>query len=65
MSWDTSIKGFKSYLQIERSLSDNSVQAYIRDVEKFANYAIPLDLSELKVTFENLPRLFCTTLDAL
>ncbi len=23
MSWETSIKGFKSYLQIERSLSDN------------------------------------------
>jgi len=54
MSWDASIKGFKSYLQIERSLSDNSVQAYTRDVKKFANYAIPLDLSELKVTRENI-----------
>ena len=54
MSWDTSIKDFKSYLQIERSLSDNSVQAYIRDVKKFANYAIPLDLSELKITRENI-----------
>ena len=54
MSWETSIKGFKSYLQIERSLSDNSVQAYIRDVKKFANYAIPLDLSELKITRENI-----------
>lgn len=50
MSWETSIKGFKSYLQIERSLSDNSVQAYIRDVDKFANYAIPIELSELQVT---------------
>ena len=50
MSWETSIKGFKSYLQIERSLSDNSVQAYIRDVKKFANYAILIKLSELKVT---------------
>ena len=50
MSWETSIKGFKSYLQIERSLSDNSVQAYIRDVKKFANYAILIELSELKVT---------------
>jgi len=54
MSWDTSIKSFKSYLQIERSLSDNSVQAYTRDVKKFANYAIPLDLSELKITRENI-----------
>jgi len=50
MSWETSIKGFKSYLQIERSLSDNSVQAYIRDVKKFANYAITIELSELKVS---------------
>ena len=50
MSWETSIKAFKSYLQIERSLSDNSVKAYIRDVKKFANYAIPIELSELKVT---------------
>ena len=49
MSWETSIKGFKSYLQIERSLSDNSVLAYIRDVKKFANYAIPLELSELNI----------------
>ena len=50
MSWGKSIKGFKSYLQIERSLSDNSVQAYIRDVKKFANYAILIELSELNVT---------------
>ena len=50
MSWETSIKGFKSYLQIERSLSDNSVQAYICDVKKFADYAISIEISELKVT---------------
>jgi len=50
MSWGKSIKGFKSYLQIERSLSDNSVQAYIRDVKKFAKYAILIELSEFKVT---------------
>ena len=54
MSWETSIKGFKSYLQIERSLSDNSVQAYIRDINKFASYAIPLNLNELKITRENI-----------
>ena len=54
MSWETSIKGFKSYLQIERSLSDNSVQAYIRDIKKFSSYAIPLNLNELKITRENI-----------
>ena len=54
MSWQTSIKGFKSYLQIERSLSANSVDAYIRDVNKFADYAIPLELNELKITRVNI-----------
>ena len=54
MSWESSIKGFKSYLQIERSLSDNSVQAYIRDVKKFANYAIHLKLNELKIQREDI-----------
>lgn len=54
MSWQTSIKGFKSYLQIERSLSENSVQAYIRDVKKLASYAISIDLDELSITRKNI-----------
>jgi integrase/recombinase XerD len=32
--WDAYKKGFKGYLQLEKSLSDNSVEAYLRDVEK-------------------------------
>jgi len=32
------IRGFKSYLQLERSLSPNSIEAYIRDVEKFVSF---------------------------
>lgn len=36
--WQTYLKGFKAYLQLEKSLSDNSVQAYIRDVEKLSYY---------------------------
>jgi len=31
--WDPYKKGFKAYLQLEKSLSDNSVQAYLRDIE--------------------------------
>ncbi len=31
--WEPYKKGFKDYLQLEKSLSDNSVQAYLRDVE--------------------------------
>jgi len=54
MSWERSIKHFKSYLQIERSLSDNSVEAYSRDIRKLASYAIPLEINELKITRENI-----------
>jgi len=54
MSWERSIKGFKSYLQIERSLSDNSVQAYIRDVKKFSSYSIPKGILDIDVTRSNI-----------
>ena len=50
MSWKTSIKGFKSYLKIERSLSENSVESYIRDIKKLEEYSIRMGISELKVT---------------
>jgi len=30
--WDAYIKGFKAYLQLERSMSDNTVDAYLHDI---------------------------------
>ncbi|TWV99509.1 site-specific tyrosine recombinase XerD [Chitinophaga pinensis] len=36
--WDAYLKGFRSYLQLERSLSANSIEAYLRDVEKLIQY---------------------------
>jgi integrase/recombinase XerD len=36
--WEPYKKGFKAYLQLEKSLSDNSVQAYGRDIELLTNY---------------------------
>lgn len=38
MDWNSSIKGFKSYLKLERSLSKNSIEAYIHDIEKLLQY---------------------------
>ena len=32
--WEVYKKGFKAYLQLEKSLSDNSVEAYLHDIEK-------------------------------
>ena len=36
--WKHLIHSYKAYLQLEKSLSDNSTQAYIRDIEKLTQY---------------------------
>ncbi len=36
--WESYKNGFKAYLQLEKSLSDNSVDAYLRDTEKLTGY---------------------------
>jgi integrase/recombinase XerD len=36
--WSSYLKGFRGYLQLERSLSPNSVEAYLADVNKLLEY---------------------------
>jgi integrase/recombinase XerD len=36
--WEPYKKGFKAYLQLERSLSENSIEAYLNDIEKLTTY---------------------------
>jgi len=36
--WEVYKKGFKAYLQLEKSLSENSVDAYLHDIEKFTQF---------------------------
>jgi integrase/recombinase XerD len=36
--WEPYKKGFRSYLQLEKSLSDNTVQAYLRDIELLTQF---------------------------
>jgi integrase/recombinase XerD len=36
--WNSYLKGFKAFLQLEKSLSKNSVEAYLRDVQMLANF---------------------------
>jgi integrase/recombinase XerD len=38
VSWERFVRGFKQYLQIERSLSGNSIDAYLTDVGKFQQW---------------------------
>lgn len=47
MSWQGYIKGFKSYLKLEKSLSENSVEAYMHDITMLDHF---LDIQKLKVT---------------
>ncbi|WP_316737232.1 site-specific tyrosine recombinase XerD [Pedobacter aquatilis] len=52
MLWQTYIKGFNAYLKLERSLSGNSVNAYLNDVDKLSQYFKSINkepnLSEVK-----------------
>lgn len=54
--WDIHIKHFSNYLKLERSLSVNSIEAYVRDMEKLQQFADMhlKGLSPLKITSKNL-----------
>ncbi len=44
MDWHSAVTGFKNYLILEKSLAPNSVEAYLRDVDKlqiFAEQQVP------------------------
>lgn len=36
--WEAEKKGFKAWLQLEKSLSDHSVEAYLRDIDKLTQF---------------------------
>jgi len=38
MNWETEIKEFKTFLKIENGLSDNSINAYITDLNKLTDF---------------------------
>lgn len=38
MNWQTALKQFKSYLRLERSFSQNTLDAYLTDINKFVRY---------------------------
>jgi integrase/recombinase XerD len=52
MSWKADISGFKNYLRLEKSLSANSIEAYIHDIEKLVQFLefqnIGLSATQLK-----------------
>jgi integrase/recombinase XerD len=38
MRWDSEIRDFKNYLKLERGLSENSIEAYLRDITKLKEF---------------------------
>ena len=56
MTWKTTIHAFESYLTLERGLSSNSIEAYLRDIHKLYQY-FEVDgnmVSPENVTLDNL-----------
>ncbi|GAB2689937.1 site-specific tyrosine recombinase XerD [Mucilaginibacter koreensis] len=56
MNWNAAIKNFQTYLKLEKSLAENSVAAYTRDLIKLQQYCemqLPV-VFPLKVTLTNL-----------
>jgi len=51
LDWRSAIKGFKAYLKLERSLSENSIEAYSRDIEKLYQFA---DIQVIKLNPETV-----------
>ena len=54
MSWESSIKEFKYYLRIERSLADNTIQSYLRDINKLADYCNQFKIDEKNVKVNDI-----------
>ena len=56
LTWKQSFKNFETYLRLEKSLSDNSIEAYQNDVFKLEKYFTEkgVDISPVSVTYSDL-----------
>jgi integrase/recombinase XerD len=56
LTWKQSFRNFETYLRLEKSLSGNSVEAYLNDVYKLEKYFTGkgLDISPASVTYSDL-----------
>ncbi|HXC03424.1 MAG TPA: tyrosine-type recombinase/integrase, partial [Bacteroidia bacterium] len=56
MNWKSLIKGFGTYLKLERSLSPNTVEAYIHDMEKLEQFILlrNYSISPLQIELKHL-----------
>lgn len=53
-TWERYKRDFKTFLNLEKNMSKNSVEAYMHDVELFRKYAKPLGIKPEDVTLNHL-----------
>ena len=53
-AWRAALRSFRAWLKLERQLSDNSVEAYLRDVSHLAQFAIERGKTPAGVTLDDL-----------
>ncbi|HRW21869.1 MAG TPA: site-specific tyrosine recombinase XerD [Bacteroidales bacterium] len=56
MNWNKLIEDFENYLRLEKSLSENSIKAYVTDIHKLEQYCslFEKDILPLNVSIENI-----------
>ncbi|WP_312074776.1 site-specific tyrosine recombinase XerD [Chryseobacterium sp.] len=56
MTWEEKIKDFEIFLRFERNFSENTLDAYIRDIKKLKDYAEEMleSIGPDKISYENL-----------
>jgi len=56
LSWKSSFKNFENYLRLEKSLSENSIEAYLNDIRKLEEYlaASGHDSGPVSITYSDL-----------
>jgi integrase/recombinase XerD len=47
MNWQSYSNGFKAYLKLERSLSDNTIEAYLHDINKLIQF---LEINNIQIS---------------
>jgi integrase/recombinase XerD len=53
IDWKSTLKSFRTYLLLERSLSSNSIEAYLHDTDKFIQY-LNLDITNVLLSPQNV-----------
>ncbi len=59
-TWRRYRRNFETYLKLERGLADNSVQAYLHDVDQMINYSVDNNIEPEDMKLEDLQRLLAT-----